>query len=204
MLKRKIPFILATAGITSIFIIAGFATALNLKSDVSEKIRICRNETCLRSSELINKENYNSESVIIDSKIEEQNIETNIIDLLTLILMGFIPLLGFIWWLINNQQEKRIAEFSILQTDAHKQLLSELLEKQEENAKSFTNEIKNLTAKLDVIGKTISDNKLEHLENVYKQEMRMLTIEKDLSTALDKVVSVEKYLNKASDFHIRS
>jgi hypothetical protein len=204
MKLRKSSFFIGVASIAVFFVISGFGTSFAELSTVQDKIRICKNETCLRTSELIHPTNYKDESILYSpQKEEEKTPDTSLVDILTLILMGVVPITGFLWWLVNNQQEKKITEFSLKQESAQKELLDTLLEKQEENVKHFSNELKELIAKLDSIGRSISDVKLEYVEKTYQQDLQVLKIENNLTALSTKVTNVENYLNKREDFHIR-
>jgi len=193
MQLRKTVFFLGVVGVTTVFAIGSFGRPLSDLSTVAEKIQICRNGTCYNEVEWSEKYNTNL----------AQTNKLDVIGILTLVIMGFIPSSGFIWWLINNQQEKKITEFSLKQEDTHKTLISTLLDKQEETAKVFTDELKSVAHKLDTISKTINDNKLEYVEKAYQQELHVLTVENNLNTLTTKIRNIENYLNKQENFYIR-
>ncbi len=204
MKSRKVSFFIGATSVAVVLVITGFTTSLADVSTTQSKIRICKNETCLRTSELVNPQDYANESVLLNhQKQEEKTSDTSLVDIFTLIVMGAVPITGFLWWLVNNQQEQKITEFSLKQESAQKELLDILLEKQEENVKHFSGELKELIIKLDSIGRAISDVKLEYVEKTYQQDLHVLQIENNIQSLTKKVTNVENYLNKRDDFHIR-
>ena len=80
----------------------------------SSSLRICNNETCLRTSEYVRPDQYNGQPLLIDKlhgqTIEEtpQQKEERYIQYIGLIITIMVPVVGFFWWIINSQQEKKM------------------------------------------------------------------------------------------------
>jgi hypothetical protein len=201
---RKFGLTLSVVTVSTVFGISVFSTPLSRVLPNMENIRICRNETCLRSSEVVSASNYHGETVLRNAEKNNTTTHSTIIGYITLTLTIVSPLIAFAWWLINNQQDKKITEFSKKQDFIHKDLLDSLLSKQDVNAKLFSNELKELILKIDVIGRSIGDMKLEHVEKNYQQEINILNIKNNLGNLDQKITHIENYLNKRDDFHIRN
>lgn len=206
MFLRKVLLSLVSVGI--FFTVVGYTQSASL---TSQKIRICNNEQCLKTSELIDVDKYKNENIIITPNVEETYVEKkeedNLVEYLTLVMTGVIPTFGFIWWVLTSQQEKKIIEFSQMQDAKFQELIKEVLDKQEENTKTFGSELKELIKKIDDITRNFQDDRLEYVKKLSEQNEKFASLNAQISRVEElakKVADIEGFLNKHFDeYHIR-
>ncbi len=202
MLLRNVFVGLASAVI--FFSITGYTQSAGI---ADQKIRVCNNEHCMKTSELIDVSKYKNESVLIthDEKKEEEN--TTIVDYMTLVMTGIIPTFGFIWWLLNSQQERKIIEFSQSQDIKFKTLMKEVIDKQDETTKEFGSELKELGKKIDIITQSFQEARLDYVERLSDQKEKIANLMLEVAALkkyMDKIDNIEGFLNKQFDeYHIR-
>lgn len=202
MLLRNVFVGLASAVI--FFSITGYTQSAGI---ADQKIRVCNNEHCLKTSELIDVSKYKNESVLIthDEKKEEEN--TTIVDYMTLVIAGAFPTFGFIWWLLNSQQEKKIIEFSQSQDIKFKTLMKEVIDKQDETTKEFGSELKELGKKIDIITQSFQEARIDYVERLSDQKEKIANLMLEVAALkkyMDKIDNIEGFLNKQFDeYHIR-
>lgn len=171
----------------------------------SDKIRVCNNEQCRQTTELINIKDYNNEDVVLATEEEK---ELTLFEYITFLMTLIVPITGFMWWLVNSQQEKKILDFSQAQDVKFKLLIKELMDKQDENNKIFSHDVKELIAKLDRMTQNFQDSRLEYVERlgVLNEKISNIVLEiKMLQSYIDKIDNIEGFINKKfDDYHIRN
>lgn len=206
MLLRNALLGLASAVI--FFSITGYTQSAGI---ADQKIRVCNNEHCLKTSELIDVNKYKNQNILVTPHVAEEEDtekrEENFIDYMTLVMTGVIPTFGFIWWLLNSQQERKIIEFSQSQDIKFKTLMKEVIDKQDETTKEFGGELKELGKKIDIITQSFQEARIDYVEKLsdQKEKIANLTLEvAALKKYMDKIDNIEGFLNKQfDDYHIR-
>ena len=176
-----------------VLIIASVLCVMTLVGSThNTELKVCDSETCLRTTNVNN--------------IEKKE-DVSLVDYISLVFTITVPVAGLFWWIINSQQEKKMLEFAQKQEDEFRDIVQQLLEKQEQNVMVFTQEMKELNKKIDVIAENFSTVKLDYMENLYKQNEKIATITSEFNffkKYIDKVDNIEGYLHKAnSDYIIR-
>lgn len=205
MLLRKVLLSLVCIG--TFFTVVGYTESANF---TSHKIRICNNEQCLKTSELIDVDRYKNENILVspDADLEKvEKKEDKLVEYMTLIVTATVPTFGFIWWVLNNQQEKKIIEFSRMQDDKFQELIREVLDKQEEHSKDFGVELKELIKKIDGITQTFQSDRLEYVKKLSEQNEKFALLNVQVAKVEElthKIDEIERFLTKHFDeYHIR-
>ena len=195
--------ILGLASAVIFFSITGYTQSAGI---ADQKIRVCNNEHCMKTSELIDVSKYKDESVLVTHE-EKKEEEAHVIDYLTLVMTGIIPTFGFIWWLLNSQQEKKIIEFSQSQDIKFKTLMKEAIDKQDETTKEFGSELKELGKKIDIITQSFQEARIDYVERLSDQKEKIANLMLEVAALkkyMDKIDNIEGFLNKQfDDYHIR-
>lgn len=201
MLLRNVFVGLASAVI--FFSITGYTQSTGI---ADQKIRVCNNEHCMKTSELIDVSKYKDENVLVTHE-EKKEEEAHVIDYLTLVMTGIIPTFGFIWWLLNSQQERKIIEFSQSQDIKFKTLMKEVIDKQDETTKEFGSELKELGKKIDIITQSFQEARIDYVERLSDQKEKIANLMLEVAALkkyMDKIDNIEGFLNKQFDeYHIR-
>lgn len=129
----------------------------------------------------------NIPSSVDNYQIAEQVDEnTKLIDYITLVITIAVPFIGFFWWLINSQQERKIIEFAQIEDDKFKVLIEELLCKYENEKKEIKEELKNILNKIENVSEDIQKNKIEALLLLHEQDVKFMKMNKEIEKFLCK------------------
>lgn len=139
------------------------------------------------------------------------NVEEKIIDYLSLIFTGGVPIVLFAWWLINSQQDKKRLEETQDQNNVIDVKLGEMIKNQQQNfiahQAHFNDLLSRLESKIDSLSAQFTQEKYETLKKYYEHESKLNGIITDLARnkkIIDNVIEIENYLSLKHDYKIRT